>query len=218
MNLHVKFLFSAWLIVGCCKNPPHSAAWISSAIENTSIKTMEEVWRYEQILTLQATQKNCCISKTSRQDNKYPLQMRCIVRSILSVEEEVQWSMERFKKLFPDIWRDAGRMKEHHFHRWSQIASLPRSKAVKMPVMPSCSPRTSQVYFWFTWQQRRVSLSALLYIELYAATWWRRTAYPQVFYCIKEACKECRAPREKMWFQCGQGKLAGDRDKAGFML
>lgn len=146
--------------------------------------------------------------------------MRYMMRSILSVEEEVQQSMERFKKLllFLTAWRDAGRVKEHHFPRWSETSSLPSSetKAIKMPVMPPCSSRTCQLYFCCTWQQRRVSLSAFLYIEIYAATWWRRTACPQVFY--KETCKECRAPSERMWFQCGQGELAGDRDKAGFML
>lgn len=42
-----------------------------------------------------------------------------MMRSILSVEEEVQLSMERFKKLllFLTAWRDAGRVKEHHFPR-----------------------------------------------------------------------------------------------------
>lgn len=44
--------------------------------------------------------------------------MRYMVRSILSAEEEVQWSIERFEKLlFLAAWRDAGRMKEQHFSR-----------------------------------------------------------------------------------------------------
>lgn len=52
MNLHVKSLFSAWIVVGCYKKPTHSAAWISSDTEKTSIKTMEEDWRTDEILTL----------------------------------------------------------------------------------------------------------------------------------------------------------------------
>lgn len=153
MNLHVKSLFSAWRIVGCYKIPPHSAAWISSDIENASIKTTEEVWRYNEILTLYESQKNYCISKTNTW-LQYSLQMRCMVRSVLKkrFSGAQKSSRNSVSFFFLTAWRDAGRMKEHHFPRWSQISSLPSSetKAVKMPVMPSCSPRTSQLYFCST--------------------------------------------------------------------
>lgn len=149
--------------------------------------------------------------------------MTCMVRSILSAEEEVQWSMERFKKLlrFLTAWRDAGRMKEHHFPRWSQILSLPRSEtgAIKQSCHPAllALPRyisalpgsRGGLVYMPSCRLNSMQLPGGEELPASKSSAARRAS---------EACKECRTPSERVWFQCGQRKLAGDRDKLGFML
>lgn len=149
--------------------------------------------------------------------------MRYMVRSILSAEEEVQWSIERFEKLlFLAAWRDAGRMKEQHFSRWSLISSLPSSET--RAIKQSCHHALLGLpHYLFALPGSRGGLvyhpsGRLNSIELPGGEEqpaFKSSAAPRV---SERHARSAEQLSERTWLQCGQGKLAGDRDKAGFML
>lgn len=146
-----------------------------------------------------------------------------MVWSVQNAAEYVLWTTERLSKLllFLAAWWDAGSMKECHPSRWGQLSSLPGSetKAIKQ----SC-------HHAFLWPPSRSLISPgrrggpayQPYTSLLVA--WTLLSYeaekracPLVFARrAAEACKMCRTL--KMWFQYGQGELAGDKDEGGFMF